>query len=202
VSAVILLAYIATVIARAQRRTRDAAIRLSTIDSLTGLFNRTFFFAAIEREIARSARSGRGFCLLLMDLDELKTINDRLGHFHGDRVLRGVGLVITRGVRQIDTPARYGGDEFVVLLPETDPAGAFVVAEKIRLGVTSMPVETPEDGPRPSLSIGVVAYPDDGRTADELIVSADERMYASKRSGKDRVTGTEASNPGRPSTPV
>ena len=79
----------------AQRRTRDAAIRLSTVDSLTGLFNRTFFFAAIDREIARSARSGRGFCLLMMDLDELKSINDRVGHFHGDRVLRGVGEVIT-----------------------------------------------------------------------------------------------------------
>ena len=71
----------------------------------------------------------------MMDLDELKAINDRLGHFHGDRVLRGVGEVIDAGVRRIDTAARYGGDEFVVLLPETDPTGAFVLAEKIRLGV-------------------------------------------------------------------
>ena len=74
----------------------------------------------------------------MMDLDELKAINDRLGHFHGDRVLRGVGEVIAQGVRQIDTAARYGGDEFVVLLPETDPTGAFVLAEKIRLGVDAM----------------------------------------------------------------
>ena len=79
--ALILLAYAAMVIAREQRRARDAAIRLSTVDPLTGLFNRTFFFAAIDREIARCARSGRGFCLLMMDLDELKSINDRLGHF-------------------------------------------------------------------------------------------------------------------------
>ena len=188
-TALILLSYVAMVIARAQRRTRDAAIRLSTVDSLTGLFNRTFFFAAIDREIARSARSGRGFCLLMMDLDELKSINDRAGHFHGDRVLRGVGAVITLGVRQIDTAARYGGDEFVVLLPETDPTGAFVLAEKIRLGVHSMDVTLPVGSPEPSLSIGVVAYPDDGRTADELIISADGAMYASKRAGKDRVTG-------------
>jgi diguanylate cyclase (GGDEF)-like protein len=187
-TALILLSYVAMVIARAQRRTRDAAIRLSTVDSLTGLFNRTFFFAAIDREIARSARSGRGFCLLMMDLDELKSINDRAGHFHGDRVLRGVGAVITLGVRQIDTAARYGGDEFVVLLPETDPTGAFVLAEKIRLGVHSMDVTLPVGSPEPSLSIGVVAYPDDGRTADELIISADGAMYASKRAGKDRVT--------------
>jgi diguanylate cyclase (GGDEF)-like protein len=201
-TALILLAYVAMVIARAQRRTRDAAIRLSTVDSLTGLFNRTFFFAAIDREIARSARSGRGFCLLMMDLDELKAINDRLGHFHGDRVLRAVGEVITQGVRQIDTAARYGGDEFVVLLPETDPTGAFVLAEKIRLGVSAMAVELPGGAPRPSLSIGVVGYPDDGRTADELIISADGAMYASKRAGKDRVTGVPMPYPGRTATPV
>ena len=201
VTALVLLAYVAMVIAREQRRARDAAIRLSTIDPLTGLFNRTFFFAAVEREIARSARSGRGFCLLMMDLDELKSINDRVGHFHGDRVLRGVGEVITLGVRQIDTAARYGGDEFVVLLPETDPTGAFVLAEKIRLGVHEMAVDLPSGSPQPSLSIGVVAYPDDGRTADELIISADGAMYASKRAGKDRVTGVPIQT-GRPATPV
>jgi hypothetical protein len=111
ITALILLAYVAMVIAREQRRARDAAIRLSTIDNLTGLFNRTFFFAAVEREIARSARSGRGFCLLMMDLDELKQINDLNGHFFGDRVLRGVGEVIRSGGRRIDTAARYGGDE-------------------------------------------------------------------------------------------
>jgi diguanylate cyclase (GGDEF)-like protein len=193
-TAVILLAFAAMVIAREQRRTRDAAIRLSTVDSLTMLFNRTFFFAAVAREIARSARSGRGFCLLMMDLDDLKTINDRLGHFQGDRVLRGVGLVIADGVRRIDTAARYGGDEFVVLLPETDPTGAFVLAEKIRLGVNAMAIDIGETT-HPSISIGVVSYPGDGRTADELMISADNAMYASKRAGKDRVTGV--STPGR-----
>jgi diguanylate cyclase (GGDEF)-like protein len=201
-TALILIAYVAMVIARAQRRTRDAAIRLSTVDSLTGLFNRSFFFAAMEREIARSARSGRGFCLLMMDLDELKLINDRLGHFYGDRVLRGVGEVITQGVRRIDTAARYGGDEFVVLLPETDPTGAFVLAEKIRLGVHAMPMDIAGGTPSPSLSIGVVSYPDDGRTSDELIISADGAMYASKRAGKDRVTGVPVSAAGQPLTPV
>jgi len=201
-TALVLIAYVAMVIARAQRRTRDAAIRLSTVDSLTSLFNRTFFFAALDREIARSARSGRGFCLLMMDLDELKAINDRLGHFTGDRVLRGVGAVITSGVRQIDTAARYGGDEFVVLLPETDPTGAYVLAEKIRIGVSAMPIDLPAAAPRPSLSIGVVAYPDDGRTADELIISADGAMYASKRAGKDRVTGVPMPGSEHRATPV
>jgi diguanylate cyclase (GGDEF)-like protein len=190
-TAMILLAYAAMVVAREQRRSRDAAIRLSTIDPLTNLFNRGFFFAAIEREIARSARSGRGFCLLMMDLDELKAINDRLGHYHGDRVLRAVGEVIAAGVRKIDTAARYGGDEFVVLLPETDPTGAFVLAEKIRLGVRDVALDLPPTDVRPSISVGVVSYPDDGTTADELMISADGAMYASKRAGKDRVTGVD-----------
>ncbi|HET9666194.1 MAG TPA: GGDEF domain-containing protein [Desertimonas sp.] len=188
-TAMVMLAYIAMVIARQQRTTRDAAIRLSTIDPLTSLFNRGFFFAALEREIARSARTGRGFCLLMMDLDELKAINDRLGHFHGDRVLAAVGQVVNEGVRRIDTAARYGGDEFVVLLPETDPTGAFVLAEKIRIGVNELDLELPDDAVRPSLSVGVVSYPDDGGTADELMISADRAMYTSKRAGKNRVTG-------------
>ena len=188
-TAMVLLAYIAMVIAREQRSTRDAAIRLSTIDPLTSLFNRGFFFAALEREIARSARSGRGFCLLMMDLDELKAINDRLGHFHGDRVLAAVGQVVSDGVRRIDTAARYGGDEFVVLLPETDPTGAFVLAEKIRIGVNDLDLNLPEEAVRPSLSVGVVSFPDDGQTADELMISADRAMYTSKRAGKNRVTG-------------
>jgi diguanylate cyclase (GGDEF)-like protein len=186
-TAMILITYVAMVIAREQRLARDAAIRLSTVDPLTGLFNRTFFFAAIDREIARSARSGRGFCLLMMDLDELKAINDRFGHFEGDRVLRGVGEVIRNGIRRIDTPSRYGGDEFVVLLPETDPTGAYVLAEKIRIGATELKV--PGGDIRPSLSIGVVSYPAEGETADALMISADRAMYAAKRAGKDRVVG-------------
>jgi diguanylate cyclase (GGDEF)-like protein len=175
------------VIAREQRRARDAAIRMSTVDSLTGLFNRAFFFSAVEREIARSARTGRGFCLLMMDLDELKTINDRYGHFIGDRVLGAVGGVIREGVRRIDTAARYGGDEFVVLLPETEASGAWVLAEKIRLGVSELLV--PGSEARASMSVGVVSFPDDGHTADELMIAADQAMYASKRAGKNRVMG-------------
>jgi diguanylate cyclase (GGDEF)-like protein len=188
-TSLLLLAYVAMVIAREQRGARDAAIRLSTVDSLTGLFNRAFFFAALEREIARSSRSGRGFCLLMMDLDELKLVNDRFGHFHGDRLLRGVGAVIRAGVRRIDTPARYGGDEFVVLCPETDPTGAFVLAEKIREEVADLELQDADSVIKASLSIGVVAFPDDGRTADELMITADQAMYSSKRFGKNRVTG-------------
>ena len=203
ITALVLLAYVAMVIAREQRRARDAAIRLSTVDPLTGLFNRTFFFAAVEREIARSARSGRGFCLLMMDLDELKQINDQHGHFFGDRVLRGVGEVIRAGGRKIDTSARYGGDEFVVLLPETDPTGAYVLAEKIRLGVADLNVDVAGTTLQPSVSIGVVSYPEDGLTSDELMITADSQMYHSKRAGKNRVTGVPVVVPdGQPNEEV
>src|SRR5260370_3210454 len=106
------------VTARGHRRAGDAEIRPSTIAPLTGLYNRSYFFAAVDREIARSARSNRGFCLLMMDLDELKPINDKYGHYFGDRVLRGVGEVVRNGVRRIDTAARYGGYAFGSLLPE------------------------------------------------------------------------------------
>jgi diguanylate cyclase (GGDEF)-like protein len=126
---------------------------------------------------------------MMMDLDELKQINDRHGHFFGDRVLRGVGEVIRIGGRKIDTAARYGGDEFVVLLPETDPTGAYVLAEKIRQGVADLRVEVAGTLIEPSVSIGVVSYPDDGRTSDELMITADNSMYRAKRSGKNRVTG-------------
>jgi diguanylate cyclase (GGDEF)-like protein len=189
IAALILLSYVGTVVARAQRRSRDIAIELSTVDSLTGLYNRAYLFAAVDREIQRSARSRRGFCLLMMDLDELKPINDRFGHFHGDRVLRGVSEIIRHGVRRLDTAARYGGDEFVVLLPETEPNGAYVLAEKIRQGVNELAIETPRDRIRTSLSIGIVTYPEDGRTADQLMISADQAMYSSKRRGKNRIVG-------------
>jgi len=185
----LMLAYVASYIAREQRRSRAAAIRMSTIDSLTGLFNRAFFFAAVEREIQRSSRSGRRFGLLMMDLDGLKEINDRFGHFQGDQVLRAVAQVIRTGVRRIDTAARYGGDEFVVLLPETEPTGAYVLAEKIRQGVAELGVAGADEEIRTSMSIGAVSYPDDGTTADDLLISADRAMYVSKRQGKNRVVG-------------
>jgi diguanylate cyclase (GGDEF)-like protein len=185
-----LLAYIGASVGREQRRARDAAIRLSTVDSLTGLYNRTFFFSALEREIARGDRSGRAFCLVMLDLDDLKTVNDRYGHIAGDQVLRTVSDVVRNGVRKIDVAARYGGDEFVALLPETDPTGGWVLAEKIRLTVAEQ--GAPGLDPAPTVSVGVVSYPADGRSADALLVSADRAMYASKRGGKNRVARAAA----------
>lgn len=185
-----LLAYIGASVGREQRRARDAAIRMSTVDALTGLYNRSFFFTALEREIARGDRSGRAFCLVMLDLDDLKSVNDRFGHIAGDQVLRSVADTMRSGVRKIDVAARYGGDEFVALLPETDPTGGWVLAEKIRLTVAEQGMAGID--PTPTVSVGVVSYPADGRSADALLVSADRAMYASKRGGKNRVARAQA----------
>ena len=188
-TALLLLAYSGMVVSRVQSRTREAAVRLSTVDSLTDLYNRAFFFNAVDHEIQRGKRYKRGFCLLMMDLDGLKSINDRYGHYEGDVVLRGVAQLIRAGLRGIDIAARYGGDEFVALLPETDQDGAYVVAEKIRQTVADLVVDAGGHEISTSLSIGVVSYPEDGQTADELMIAADEAMYSSKRLGKNRVVG-------------
>jgi diguanylate cyclase (GGDEF)-like protein len=177
------------IIARVQRRTRETAIRLSTVDSLTDLYTRAYFFNSVDREIQRSRRFKRGFCLLMMDLDGLKSINDRYGHYQGDLVLRGVAHVLRTALRGMDVPARYGGDEFVALLPETEPHGAYVVAENIRRAATNLTVLAGGEQIQTSLSIGVVSYPEDGRTADELMIAADGAMYSSKRLGKNSVVG-------------
>jgi len=174
---------------REQRRAREAAFRYATVDALTGLRTRAYLFTALERELARSERTGRGFCLLMIDLDDLKGVNDRYGHLVGDRALRSVGEVIGDGIRRIDTGARFGGDEFVVLLPETDPTGGWVLAEKIRRGVAEAGITVDGEQIPTSVSVGLVTYPGEAATIDELLERADEAMYRSKRSGRDRVTG-------------
>lgn len=181
------LAYVASAVGREQRRARDAAIRVSAIDSLTGLYSRPFLFAAIGREIARSERTGRGFCLVMLDLDELKAVNDRYGHHAGDLVLRAVADTLRSIIRRVDIPARHSGDEFVALLPETDPTGAWVVAEKIRQVLRERRI--PGLDFKPTVSLGVVSYPADGRSAETLMISADRALYIAKRGGKDRVAG-------------
>ena len=181
------LAYLAAAVGRQQRSARDAAIRMSSVDSLTGLFSRPYLLTAIGREIARSERTGRGFCLVMLDLDELKSVNDRYGHHVGDAVLRAVADTLRSNIRRIDVAARHSGDEFVALLPETDPTGAWVVAEKIRMALRQRRV--PGLAFAPTVSLGVVSYPTDGRSAETLMISADRALYVAKRSGKDRVAG-------------
>jgi diguanylate cyclase (GGDEF)-like protein len=187
VVALALVAYIGWVIGREQRRAREEALRLSRFDSLTGLLSRSFFISTVEREIPRAARTGRGFALLMVDMDGLKAANDRFGHEAGDRLIQAVADALRNGIRAADVPARYAGDEFVVLLPETDTSGALNVAEKIRADISRLAV--PQNGSfiRSTASIGLVTYPDDGRSWSELIRRADVAMYEAKRRGRDQI---------------
>ncbi len=187
--ALLLLATIVAVAGREHRRALDATLRLARFDPLTGLFNRAHFFTELEREIRLSQRAGRSFALLMIDIDGLKPVNDAFGHHYGDRLLTGVTGVIRSTVRATDTAARYGGDEFLVLLPETDAAGAYVVAEKLRHDIAAFTIQVSDRTVRTSVSLGLVAYPEDGTTVDALMASADAALYEAKRSGRDRIVG-------------
>jgi diguanylate cyclase (GGDEF)-like protein len=127
--------------------------------------------------------------MLMLDLDDLKPVNDRFGHQAGDRLLKAVAETIRQTVRFTDAAARYGGDEFVVLLPETDPAGGYVVGEKLRRDIAAVTLHAADRRVRSTVSVGLVTYPDDGTTIEQLVEAADVAMYESKRRGKNRIVG-------------
>jgi diguanylate cyclase (GGDEF)-like protein len=189
IGAIWLLTALAAVYAGQERELRDRFVTLSLTDPLTGLFNRSQIYATLDLEVRRTRRSERGFCLLMIDLDGLKAVNDSFGHHRGDDVLRHLGAVIRRSIRTVDSAYRYGGDEFVVLLPETDIVGAFVVAEKIRAGTEEMGIALANGGAEASVSIGLVSHPEDGLTVEELMIAADRAMYQAKSLGKNQISG-------------
>ena len=195
-----LLAFVSIAHADRQRRAMQRAMDLARTDPLTGLFNRAQLYVTLEQEVSRTRRSDRGFCVLMVDLDGLKAVNDTAGHLRGDQVLRGLGSVISGSIRTVDSAYRFGGDEFVVLLPETDIVGAFVVAEKIRLGAEDLELSI---GSQTSVSIGLVSHPEDGLNAEELMLAADRAMYQAKALGKNQISGNPRPRPallGRRST--
>ena len=190
-----LLAFVAVAYAGHQRRAMARAIQQARTDPLTSLFNRAQLFVTLEQEVSRTRRSDRGFCVLMIDLDGLKAINDSGGHLRGDEVLRAVGGVIRTSIRTVDSAYRYGGDEFVVLLPETDIVGAFVVAEKIRGGAEEVGMAMAGPEPITSVSIGLVSHPEDGLSAEDLMAAADRAMYQAKRQGKNQISGNPRPRP-------
>jgi len=194
-----LLAFVAIAHASRQRRAIATVLALSRTDPLTGLFNRSQLFVTLEQEVSRTRRSDRGFCVLMIDLDGLKAVNDSMGHLRGDDVLRALGNVIRHSIRAVDSTYRYGGDEFVVVLPETDIIGAFVVAEKIRAGsedlATSLATSLAGPDAVTSVSIGLVSHPEDGLTAEELMTAADRAMYQAKTLGKNQISGNPRARP-------
>ncbi|MFH1985393.1 MAG: diguanylate cyclase [Pseudomonadota bacterium] len=173
-----------------QQKALEAKLRLLSItDGLTGLFNQRHFYTRLADELARTARYGRPLSMVTMDLDRFKECNDRFGHLEGDNVLRLVGDLMRAVTRRSDQSFRYGGDEFFVILPETDLQQAVVMAEKIR---TTFNARWPYDAadsnaPRVTLSIGVAQSAGEAEP-EAFIRRADMAMYAAKQAGGDRIS--------------
>lgn len=153
-------------------------------DYLTGLANRRHFEKELQKEVGRSHRYDRTLCLLWLDIDDFKQINDKYGHGTGDEVLRTFARVLQRGIRGIDTAARVGGEEFAVLLPETEFEAGCEVAERLHSEIRRLKIQKIE---RVTASIGVASYPLHAKSSGGLIAIADAAMYEAKREGRDRI---------------
>jgi diguanylate cyclase (GGDEF)-like protein len=170
-------------------RLYEAARNLADRDPLTGFFNHRYLHERLSEEILRAARSRQPLSMAMLDLDDFKLVNDTLGHVFGDRVLVRVAELIRTTLRGSDVAARYGGDEFALILPETDREGAERAGERILEVFRSAPFA--DDGRQPfplGASIGIATYPDDGRSATDLIAVADAGLYRSKAGGGNHVS--------------
>jgi two-component system cell cycle response regulator len=163
----------------------DELAALATKDPLTGLPNHRALVAVIEGELERSARYARSCAVLFLDVDHFKALNDSYGHAAGDAVLRELGGVVSRCLRTIDTIGRWGGEEFVVVLPESGGDGAWDAAERLRATIAAHHFAA-ADGPHLTCSVGVAVYPEDGQDRATLVESADRAMYAAKRLGRNQ----------------
>ena len=166
----------------------EQARRASITDHLTSLRNRRYLDKALAREIALMERYGGGCSLIMLDIDDFKRCNDLHGHPAGDSVLRQLARILESHVRQADVVMRYGGEEFIVLLPQTDRKGALDTAERIRRAVRAHPFANGNEASAIpiTVSLGIATYPQDASEAGELIARCDEALRAAKRAGKDR----------------
>lgn len=179
-------------IARMRDRSEELVRRLNQAartDALTGLLNRRAFDESLDQEIARARRTHRPFAVLLGDLDRFKEINDRYGHPTGDATLILVGSVLQGATRTVDIVARVGGDEFALILPESDEQQGWVLVERLRRFLADA---LTDHSPAVGLSIGVVVHPRDGETAAQLRASVDKALYAAKQVGHDRPVDDES----------
>ncbi len=185
--------------ARLYQRTKELVSR----DVLTGLFNRRYFFEHLETEIQRSRRYSRTFTILMLDLDHFKHYNDTHGHLRGDEVLRGTGTLLLGNTRRADVVARFGGEEFVVLLPEIAKQAGALVAEKIRSAFAQFPFYGRERQPggRLTVTIGLATYLVDSDNGVELVDAADRALYVGKQQGGNCVVVTPDQVAGPPSAP-
>jgi diguanylate cyclase (GGDEF)-like protein len=187
IAPVILVAYIVTMFSADIRYGLNRAKLLSETDELTGLLNMRGFSIAANRLFGQALRYNRSASVLMIDSDNLKAVNDAHGHEAGNRLLRQLTRLVQAELRYTDVLARYGGDEFIVLLPETPEKGASEVAERIRDAVAGFPLELDTKRLTCTVSIGVASHPADGNSLDAVVARADRAMYEAKQRGRNRV---------------
>ena len=184
---VLLVAYVTTMFSADIRYGLNKAKLLSETDELTRLFNTRGFAIVADRLFGQAARYKRAVSVLMIDSDNLKQVNDTHGHEAGNRLLKQLAERIQAELRYTDVPARYGGDEFVVLLPETPSKGAADVAERIREAMAGKPLIYDGKSVKSTVSIGVASFPEDGHTMDALVARADRALYKAKHEGRNKV---------------
>lgn len=184
----LLVAYITTMLSTDMRRVLVRIKQLAETDELTGLLNMRAFSGIADRLSKQATRYQRPFAVLMIDSDSLKSVNDRFGHECGNRLLRLAVQCIQSQLRDTDIVARYGGDEFVVMLPETTCNHAMSVAARIRQTIESTPLMVDGNRVQTTVSIGLAAYPDHGDALQDVMEKADQAMYASKTGGRNRLT--------------
>ena len=184
---------LARTLTRLHRRVAEQAVT----DPLTGLANRRYMAETLEREVDRARRFRHPISLLIIDVDDFKQINDREGHMQGDIVLEKVADVVREGIRSIDVPARYGGDELAVILVETDREGALILGERLADRMRRTEVQLREGGSMAvTISLGVATIPDSAESLDSLVDAADRALLRAKRAGKNQIRAAPATRPG------
>jgi two-component system, cell cycle response regulator len=184
VAAVILAWGLARTLTRRHERIAQEALT----DPLTGLWNRRHMAETLDREVSRALRFGHEISLIIIDVDDFKRINDRLGHLQGDLVLETIGDLVRDATRDIDVAARYGGDELALILVETDNEGATILAERLRERVRDTEVPLRDGGAMGmTISVGVATIPDSADDLESLVDGADRALLRAKRSGKNQI---------------
>lgn len=183
-----LVAYVTTMLSADTRNAMSEIKTLSETDDLTGILNRRAFLSLSSHTVNLSQRYGRDFSIVMMDSDSLKTVNDAHGHEAGDALLKAMVGHAQQELRRPDLLARYGGDEFVLLLPDTNAEGARLTAERIRERINTTPLTIGDQQVEITASMGVASYPEHGNDYDQVFEAADTALYASKSGGKNRVT--------------
>ncbi len=172
-----------------ETRFLEDVYRLMTVDDLTQAFNRQYFQESLKREISRVVRYRRSLSLAMLDIDQFKMINDAFGHLAGDEILKAFVALVSRNIRQSDLLARYGGDEFAIILPEAGPDAALKFCEKLRAMVAVHDFQFQGQAIEVTTSIGLQSYEhtDGDKTVRQLVAAADARLYEAKKTGRNRI---------------